>query len=219
MLLLGHRGAKRYFPENTIPAFAAALAHGCDGFEFDVCLTSDGTAVICHDPEVRTLSVAGSTYSTLHSAEGSIPTLEQILVRFAASAVLNIELKVPGIESQLKALLELTRPLAFVVSSFFPDLLTAALHQGLTRERLGFICNDPNVLPLWSRLPVNSVIVNRNLIHEALIAEVHAEGKRIWAWTVNDAEEMRRFADLGVDALISDDTKLLGDVFQRRPDV
>ncbi len=38
-LLLGHRGAKSYAPENTIEAFELALQHGCDGFEFDVRLT------------------------------------------------------------------------------------------------------------------------------------------------------------------------------------
>jgi glycerophosphoryl diester phosphodiesterase len=54
-LLLGHRGARgiRSIPENTIASFDRALADGCDGFEFDVRLTADGEAVICHDPVFR----------------------------------------------------------------------------------------------------------------------------------------------------------------------
>ena len=49
-LLLGHRGARRVAPENTFFAFDKALRAGCDGFEFDVRLSSDGRGVVCHDP-------------------------------------------------------------------------------------------------------------------------------------------------------------------------
>ena len=50
-LLLGHRGARmvRTIQENSVASFDRALADGCDGFEFDVRLTSDGEAVLWHD--------------------------------------------------------------------------------------------------------------------------------------------------------------------------
>ncbi len=57
-LLLGHRGARRAAPENTLEAFDLALAHGCDGFEFDVRMTRDGRCVICHDPRLRGREIA-----------------------------------------------------------------------------------------------------------------------------------------------------------------
>ena len=59
-LLLGHRGARslKTIPENTLASFDRALADGCDGFEFDVRLTSDGAAVICHDPETEGVEIA-----------------------------------------------------------------------------------------------------------------------------------------------------------------
>ena len=59
-LLLGHRGAKSYAPENTIEAFELALQHGCDGFEFDVRFTADAQAVICHDPKFNRVEIATS---------------------------------------------------------------------------------------------------------------------------------------------------------------
>jgi glycerophosphoryl diester phosphodiesterase len=54
-LLLGHRGTCRSASvrENTFNAFNLALTRGCDGFEFDVRLTADRVAVVCHDPEYR----------------------------------------------------------------------------------------------------------------------------------------------------------------------
>ncbi len=59
-LLLGHRGAKSYAPENTIEAFELALQHGCEGLEFDVRLTADQQAVICHDPKFNRVEIARS---------------------------------------------------------------------------------------------------------------------------------------------------------------
>jgi glycerophosphoryl diester phosphodiesterase len=46
---IAHRGGAQLGPENTLPAFADALARGCDGVELDVQLTADGVAVVHHD--------------------------------------------------------------------------------------------------------------------------------------------------------------------------
>lgn len=50
-LLLGHRGVRveKSIPENSLASFDLALTQGCAGFEFDVRLTADREAVICHD--------------------------------------------------------------------------------------------------------------------------------------------------------------------------
>ena len=46
---IAHRGGAQLMPENTLAAFADALARGCDGAELDVQLTRDGVAVVHHD--------------------------------------------------------------------------------------------------------------------------------------------------------------------------
>jgi glycerophosphoryl diester phosphodiesterase len=51
--LQGHRGARGLAPENTLPAFAAALSLGVDTLELDVGVTRDGVVVVHHD---RTLN-------------------------------------------------------------------------------------------------------------------------------------------------------------------
>ena len=51
--LIGHRGARGLFPENTLEGFAAAAALGLDGIELDVVLTADGVPVVCHDPALN----------------------------------------------------------------------------------------------------------------------------------------------------------------------
>lgn len=51
--MIGHRGARGLFPENTLPGFTGALALGVDALELDVALTADGVAVVTHDPELN----------------------------------------------------------------------------------------------------------------------------------------------------------------------
>ena len=52
-LILGHRGSSALAPENTLAAFARAIADGADGFEFDVRLSSDGIPVVIHDSTLK----------------------------------------------------------------------------------------------------------------------------------------------------------------------
>src|SRR5689334_3790399 len=88
---IGHRGAPREFPENTLPSFQRAFELGADGVELDVHLTVDGTPVVHHDPEVTvqvrprriTRPIATMSWKELSRVEISpgitIPTLEQVL--------------------------------------------------------------------------------------------------------------------------------------------
>ncbi len=51
--IIGHRGARGLFPENTLEGFAAALALGIDAVELDVALTADDVVVVTHDPALN----------------------------------------------------------------------------------------------------------------------------------------------------------------------
>jgi glycerophosphoryl diester phosphodiesterase len=215
-LLLGHRGASRYAPENTIAAFDLALEHGCDGFEFDVRYTSDAHAVVCHDPQIGGRKIESSVYASLSGAAGvSLACADEVIVRYAARAFLDIELKVAGeIGPILAALGDAPRADSFVISSFLPELLDAvyARVQGIA---LGLICETTEQLARWPTLPLRFVMPHRKLASPSLMEELHAAKKKAFIWTVNEEKEMRRFAEIGADGLISDDTKLLAQVFSR----
>src|SRR5262245_19609575 len=98
-LLLGHRGARSTLsiPENTTASFELALAHGCDGFEFDVRLTGDGRAVVFHDPNAGGIVVSYAGPSDLIEVD----LLETVIERFCEYAFLDIELKVDGLEERV----------------------------------------------------------------------------------------------------------------------
>ena len=106
---VAHRGASRDCPENTLAAFDEALGQGCDGIELDVQLSADGVPVVWHD---RTLSRAGGgrrrvsrldleEIRRLQPGAGHgpafrderIPTLEEVLRRYAARTRLLLEIK------------------------------------------------------------------------------------------------------------------------------
>jgi glycerophosphoryl diester phosphodiesterase len=206
-LLLGHRGARavKSIPENTLASFDLAMAHGCDGFEFDVRLTADGRAVICHDPEFQGIEIAKATSSQL----GQLPTLDQVLARFANAAFLDIELKVAGLEEvTLHALQSHPAQRGYVISSFLPEVLEplCALDSSVP---LGLLCEDRAQLANWRDAPAQCVILHFTLVDDDLCAAVHSTGKKIFTWTVNASETMRRLQRAGVDGIISDQTRRL----------
>ncbi|MFZ0561293.1 MAG: glycerophosphodiester phosphodiesterase [Terriglobales bacterium] len=205
-LLLGHRGARasRHIPENTLASFELCLQHGCDGFEFDVRLSADGRAVICHDATSGGMSIAMTAAESL-----GLPALEDVVQQFATRAFLDIELKVAGLERQaIAALLAHTPQKGFVVSSFLPDVL-AAVRDIDSAIPLGFLCDNRDQLRGWRETPADWVIPHFKLAEAGLIEQVHAAGNKVMVWTVNRDARIREFAEWGVDAIISDETELL----------
>ena len=206
-LLLGHRGARatRTIPENTLASFDLALAHGCDGFEFDVRRTADGRALICHDPKVGQIEIA-------HAGSGELadlPDLDQVLARYHASAFLDIELKVTGLEHALLQSLRFHPPQrGYVVSSFLPEVLLALrkLNNDLI---LGLLCETRLQLAAWPQLPAQYVLPHYTLMHIEMSESLQKTKRKIITWTVNREESMRVFQEMGVDGIISDDTETL----------
>lgn len=110
-LILAHRGANLRAPQNTLPAFQAAIDNGADGVEFDVQLSADGVPVICHNFTVDETSnghglVVDLTLEELRNLDfGSwfspkfkgtkIPTLEETLNLVKDMTYINIEIKRP----------------------------------------------------------------------------------------------------------------------------
>jgi glycerophosphoryl diester phosphodiesterase len=205
-LLLGHRGARalKSIPENTLASFDRALADGCDGFEFDVRLTADEEAVVCHDPKAAGFEISRATAKQV----SQLPRFRDVLQRYRDS-FLDIELKVKGMERITLDLFLRHKPRrGFVVSSFIPGVLKS-LHAEDATIPLGLICESKTQLRYWTELPADYVILQQDLAELELIRKIKGAGKKVMVWTVNAPDDMQRFADMRVDAIISDDTNLL----------
>jgi glycerophosphoryl diester phosphodiesterase len=214
-LLLGHRGARRSAPENTLAAFELALAHGCDGFEFDVRATADGVPVVCHDPQLAGLTVSRCPHAQLTARCLDLPDLNEVLARFASRAYLYIELKVAGLEDALLCSLAHHRPQrGYVVASFLPEVLES-VHARDQAIALGLICDRNDRLALWRSLPISILMPHYRLVAPLLLKEAHDAGKQVFVWTVNRVKRIQALAEVGIDGIVSDDTELLGKVFGR----
>lgn len=213
-ILLGHRGCRGFpnIPENTFAAFDLALAHGCNGFEFDLRLSGTGTAVVCHDGKIGNVVVSRAKGQALRD----VPVFEDVLCRYADRAFLDIELKVAGLELKvLSALREHPPTRDYVVSSFLPNALLEIRARSGTVP-LGIICDQPSQASGWSKLPVDYVVAEEQLVTPAFISDIQSAGRKIFVWTVNNAASMRQLAEWGVDGVISDNTHLLVETLKPR---
>jgi glycerophosphoryl diester phosphodiesterase len=222
-LLLGHRGLRdrgrnrldSNLPrENSLAAFEFALTQGCDGFEFDLRHSRDGRNVVWHDPDCSGREIAASECHALLDRDGMpLADLEGVLARFGHRAYLDVELKVPGYEESVVAALRANPPQrGYIVTSFLPEVLQR-LHDLDCGLPLGFIFDRRTGLDRWRELPVRVVLPRCDFITKSLVEEAHHRGPQIMTWTVNDARQMREFADWGIDGLISDDPRLLYQTF------
>jgi glycerophosphoryl diester phosphodiesterase len=221
--LLGHRGARvPGVAENTFAAFDLCLACGCDGFECDVRTTADSQLIVCHDANILRLPVEAMPYARLvqalienrHLAVSQVPRhtpplLKDVVASYRQRALLDIELKLPGLETQVVDVLA-EHPISgsSLVSSFLPDVLKA-MHSLNCNIPLGLISDQRRALELWRELPVAYVVPHWKLVTQKLIESIHEQGKKIITWTVNEPQTMKQMEDWGVDGLVSDDPQLL----------
>src|SRR6478672_6613311 len=103
--IVGHRGARNLWPENSLDGFERARGLGIEGVEFDVHIACDGELVVIHDPTLdRTTEgqgpVADRTAAELAAIRlrdgggAGVPTLDQVLEVFAGSGIeLHMEIK------------------------------------------------------------------------------------------------------------------------------
>jgi len=219
LLLLGHRGARLYAPENTIAAFDLSLKHGVDGFEFDIRGTRSKQSIVCHDRRFNRMVVRSRTLEQIRakcSVDAGPPCLEDVLERYSRSAFLNIEVKVRGMEQVVvQAVKQFPPQRGYFISSFLPSVVRK-LHALDSSLVLGAISKSYWHLRRWKTLPVSYVVPHHGLLTQKLVDELHAAGKTVITWTVNDPKMMARAAEMGVDGIISDDTKLLVETLRNK---
>ncbi len=216
MQRIAHRGAKREFPENTIPAFQRAFERGADAVELDVHSTGDGIVIVHHDPEVRidgmtTAAIAGARWDDLRSVDlgggASIPTLEQVIAITPPHATIYVEIKGAGIERLVAQVLASARVSCAVHSFDHAAIVTMrALAPELPRGVL-FDGSTPDLEALVGRTGARDVWPHWKLIDRELVTRTHALGARVIAWTVNDRRSAASLAALRVDGLCGDDVR------------
>ncbi len=218
-LLIGHRGAPRERPENTLPSFLRALQLHADGIELDVHCTKDRVVVVHHDEVPRATPPSGRlagrridalTFDELQgfSVRGLalISTLEEALAVIKGRADVFVELKGAAVEREVVAVIrDSPAPERCAVHSF--DHAQVARARALAPEIRGGILFDrpiPDPVAAMTDAQALDVWPSHELVDEALVTSVRGAGGRVIPWTVNRAERAVALAALGVDGLCTD---------------
>ena len=215
MIVIGHRGAKGYEPENTLLSFEKAIQLGCDYVELDVHLADEELFVI-HDSSVdRTTNGSGKIseltreqIKSLDAGNGqTIPTLTEVLELIDSRCGVNIELKGPGTAEPVCDLLTslsnrslLSFPV--VISSFDYKELDAAskkFRRGILFDKL-----PDDWIELARDYSAWSVNLSFKEVSLDITKTAHSHGFQVLAYTVNDPSDITNLTLLGVDGIFSD---------------
>ncbi len=238
--VFAHRGLSASYPENTILAFGKALDAGCEGIELDVQLTRDGELVIIHDESIdRTTDGKGKvrdfSFEELRRFDASgrfagshgfnsIPCLSEYfdLVK-DRSVITNIELKnsvfaYPGIEEKLIAMVGKYGLADRVLYSSFNHQSLLKCRQIVPRCEIAFIISSWLISAgAYCRQHGGNYINPRfGFLTKENMEELLDNGIRAMVWTVDEPEEMKRLAGMGVDSLITNEPLLALDVLGSR---
>jgi glycerophosphoryl diester phosphodiesterase len=222
--VLGHRGARHAAPENTLRAFELARAEGADGVELDVRLDGDERVIVLHDRTLERVSggsetrdverVGASDLARVSLGGERVPLLAEVLAWAREHALrVNVELK-RDVSRPLALLRNVSRvvkasgvgPETVLYSSFQPAFVGALAVLSPNIPRAWLLDADAGVVGRGAafRAVADGLNPHRTLVTSAALWRWKRHGAPIATWTVNDEQEARHLAELGVDTIISD---------------
>lgn len=218
MQIIAHRGASGEYPENTMLAIEQAIVQGADAIELDV-FAVQGELIVIHDHHLqRTTNGKGSIYqhtleqlTQLDAGKGErIPSLWQVLQRLQQAAQwLNIELKGADTVAPLLTLLDKAQQLGLnsqrlLISSFNHHLLSE-IKQLRPELKLGALTASMPVdyASFAQKLRAYSVNCDVSFINQAFVNDAKARGLRVYVYTVDHTDDIRRMQQYGVDGIFT----------------
>jgi glycerophosphoryl diester phosphodiesterase len=201
-LILGHRGSPARFHENTLESFEEALRGGADGFETDLRLLSDRTAVLYHDDELDEADFESYAYTDFVERKIVVQQLRD-LERFAGRAAMCLEVKRSKWED---ALIEHVSRWPNIVVTSFDHSLAAELHRRGVTIPLGITYHGyiVDVASYAERLGVTWVYPGFRYVDEEMVESLHERGIKVVPWTANREQQWERLREIGCDGVITD---------------
>ncbi|MGA9141323.1 MAG: glycerophosphodiester phosphodiesterase family protein [Methanocella sp.] len=213
-MIVGHRGAAGYEPENTLLSFQKAIEIGVDWIEMDVRRSADGHLVIIHDDTVdRTTNGHGKVsemtlaeLKALDAGKGQkIPTLQEAIDITKGRVKIVTEIKQQGTELELLDLIDR--------NDIVNACMVASFDTYSIRRIKGFSPQSPTAA-IVSRLPVDfkalaldvmadCIFMRKDIVSQAIIDEAHKNGFTVNVWNEDTPEEIRKYAAMGPDYMSS----------------
>jgi glycerophosphoryl diester phosphodiesterase len=222
--------------ENTMAAFEAAVALGYRYLETDAHVTADGVLVAFHDDQLDRLTDRTGVIGDLPWAEvgaarvrggEGVPLLEDLLTAWPDVRI-NIDPKHGAAVDPLVELIRRTGTVDRVCFGAFSDKRLARIQAGLGPgactsmgpRQVARLVAAARHLPSGTFTAACVQVPTRQgripLVTPRFVAAAHARDLPVHVWTINDAAEMHRLLDMGVDGIMTDRTDVLKKVLVER---
>lgn len=226
-LIIGHRGFNSQYVENTLESFEAALAHGADGIELDVHLSSDGEVMVFHDFDLKRMTgqegfIFQYTLKELKAmrvgSNHEMPSLSEVLDLLVShkkqgkKVYLNVEFKAgsqmyEGIEQKvMKLCYQKLSPDEVIFSSFDHQALLDI--KVLDARALTGVLTTAALVKPWAYMDT----IQGDFYHPyyltltpKLLQDMFGRGVKINAYTVNDQRVGQQLMAAGIHMIITDD--------------
>ena len=231
-----HRGFQTIAPENSMPAYGAAVAMGADEIEFDLWPTKDGEIVSCHDRKLDRVST-GMGYITDHtlseleefdfgvkfgeSFKGmKILKFEEILRKFAGQTILNIHVKPLSYTEDypqdiLEKIVGLVRQYGCEKYAYFMLETDEQIRQFKAYAPEIAVCVGHLTARPWDivdraiEFGCQKVQLFKPYFNQEMIDKAHAHGIRCNVFWADEPEEARRYLDMGIDTVLTNDYNII----------
>lgn len=238
--MCSHRGFNTIAPENSMPAFGAAVALGAQEIEFDIWPTKDGVIISCHDGTLDRVSdgtgkIYEQTYDEMKHVDFGVKfsekykglrmvLFEEILQKLGGHTIMNIHVKPMGPHynpETMKKIIGLIRQYGCekhvylmievdddirMFKEYAPDIPICVGHD----FNRNWAIVDRAIALGAEKVQFYKPYVNREMIDKA-----HAHGIICNLFWSDDPEEARRFLDMGIDTILTNEYNLVSQILRK----
>lgn len=229
--LCAHRGFNSVAPENSMPAFGAAVALGAEEIEFDIWSTKDDVLVSCHDASLDRVSNGSGkiyeyTYEELKSLDFGckcgekfaglqIPTFEEILQKFGGRVIMNVHIKIWDAKAEkdmLEEIVALIRKYDCEKHVYFMTKNDEMIKKAMAYAPeipccVGWDGNkDPlSIVDRAIALNASKVQLFKPYFNQESVDKAHAHGIRCNVFWADDPAEAKGYLEMGIDTVLTND--------------
>lgn len=231
--IIAHRGNSSEAPENTLAAVKSALELNVDAIEIDLHLSKDNQLIVMHDDAVdRTTNGTGKiremTVEELKKFDAGnwkgeafkgepIPTFREVLEIVKGRTRLFVEMKVPGAEEVLlQDLRDFDMLDDVVIISFYPEVCArlSELAPDLPCAVLTAVSTFEEFVEVAKRAKTKALDLYHARLDRDAAEKLLDRGYVLWAWTIDDEENMKRAVELGITGITTNKPKLAIELFR-----
>jgi glycerophosphoryl diester phosphodiesterase len=210
--IYAHRGSSIQHPELTLTAYKAAVDEGSDGFECDVRLTKDNQVILWHDPDMQRIAgysarIADTNFKEIKRLYPQTMTLEELLILARDNKKeLAIETKHPvpsgsGVEKKVMALLSQEKQVAQISVMSFSWLALENIRKINPQQQTVALLHDKFSFAM--RRFTSAQVIGPGISAFRNKPHLNQDPRKLFVWTVDNADDVRFCANNGVDVLIT----------------